>query len=150
MATSEKVKEIIADALFTDVTNLTADARLIGDLGAESIDFLDIMFRLEQEFGIKLSKADSENKLREGLKPEEVSVGGVMQEKGLERLRQIMPEVDCKQIAAGLLEKDIPTLYTVNTFIRMVEEKTSNTVAADVPTAGRYTPENSAGTSTSL
>jgi acyl carrier protein len=141
MNVAEKVKEIIADALYADVATIKEESGLITDLGAESIDFLDIVFRLEQEFSIKLPKGESEKKAREGLSDEDFAINGVLQAKGLERLREMMPEVSPDAIKPGLLEKDIPTLYTVGTFVRMVEERLqitvnkSETTIETVPTA---------------
>ena len=54
----EKVKEVLEYALGADPDEVTIDATLIGDLGAESIDFLDISFKLEQEFGIKIDQGE--------------------------------------------------------------------------------------------
>jgi len=55
----EKIQEILVDALAVDDDEVTPEAKLIGDLGAESIDILDISFKLEQEFGFKIARANS-------------------------------------------------------------------------------------------
>ncbi|MEX2673259.1 MAG: acyl carrier protein, partial [Phycisphaeraceae bacterium] len=54
----EKVQEVLVDALGVDDDEVVADATLTGDLGAESIDFLDIVFRLEKAFDIKISQGE--------------------------------------------------------------------------------------------
>jgi acyl carrier protein len=133
MTTVTKVKEIIADALYLELEQVTDDSRLMADLGAESIDFLDIIFRLEQEFDIKLPKGEAEKQARAGISDEEFAISGVLQEKGLERLRKLMPEIDPAHIAAGIQEKDIPTLYTVSSFVRMVEEKLAEQASEPLP-----------------
>ena len=56
MAIYPKVAETMADALGRDVAELRRDASLIDDLGAESIDFLDIVFRLERTFKVKIPR----------------------------------------------------------------------------------------------
>lgn len=119
----EKVQEIIADALYVDKEECTKDATLIGDLGAESIDFLDIIFRLEQEFGVKLPKGEVERNARGNLSDEEFAINGVIQPQGLENLRKAVPGAHADQITEGMLVRDIPSLFTVETFLHMVEEK---------------------------
>jgi acyl carrier protein len=121
--TFEKIQEIIAEALYCDKDQVTRDANLMTDLGAESIDFLDIVFRLEKAFGIKLPKGDIEARARGDLADGEFEVQGALQEKGLARLRAIMPEVAPTRFKPGLKVKDIPTLFTVATFERMVLER---------------------------
>jgi acyl carrier protein len=122
-STFEKIQEIIAEALYCDKEQVTRDANLMADLGAESIDFLDIVFRLEKSFGIKLPKGDIESRARGDLADGEFEVHGTLQEKGLARLKTIMPEVDPTRFKIGLKVKDIPTLFSVATFERMVLER---------------------------
>jgi acyl carrier protein len=55
------VQEVLVDALGVDNEEVTIQATLIGDLGAESIDFLDIVFRLEKAFGIKMNMSVTAN-----------------------------------------------------------------------------------------
>lgn len=124
--TLEKIQDIIVEALYCEKEQVTRDANLMADLGAESIDFLDIVFRLEKTFGIKLPKGEIEQRARGELADGEFEVQGVLQEKGLARLRSIMPEVSDK-IKAGLRVKDIPTLFSVATFERMVLEQLGET-----------------------
>lgn len=64
---ASKVKEIIAEAMYLDCGKIKDDARLMSDLGAESIDFLDITFRLERQFSINFPAAETENFGRDGL-----------------------------------------------------------------------------------
>lgn len=122
-ATFEKIQEIISEALYCEKDQVTRDANLMADLGAESIDFLDIVFRLEKAFNIKLPKGEIELKARGDLAEGEFEVHGVLQEKGLARLRNMMPEVEPAKIKQGLRVKDIATLFTVATFERMVLER---------------------------
>lgn len=132
--TFEKIQDIIAEALYCDKEQVTRDANLMADLGAESIDFLDIIFRLEKSFGIKLPKGDIELRARGDLAEGEFEIHGTLQEKGLARLRAIMPEVDPNRIKTGLRVKDIPTLFSVATFERMVLERLSDSAPAGVKT----------------
>jgi acyl carrier protein len=132
--TFEKIQDIVAEALYCDKEQVTREANLMADLGAESIDFLDIVFRLEKSFGIKMPKGDIELRARGDLAEGEFEVHGVLQEKGLERLKSIMPEVDPTKVKAGLRVKDIATLFTVATFERMVLERLGDQPQATAPT----------------
>ena len=133
--TFEKIQDIVAEALYCDKEQVTRDANLMADLGAESIDFLDIVFRLEKAFGIKMPKGDIELRARGDLAEGEFEVHGVLQEKGLARLKAIMPEVDPSKVKSGLRVKDIPTLFTVATFERMVLERVGDQPQAPATTA---------------
>lgn len=135
-STFEKIQDLIAEALYCDKDQVTRNANLMADLGAESIDFLDIIFRLEKSFGIKLPKGDVELRARGDLADGEFEVHGILQEKGLARLRTIMPEVDPSRIKIGLRVKDIPTLFTVATFERMVLERLGETSLGNVGNVG--------------
>src|SRR5438132_9943073 len=88
-----KVSSTLVEALNVDEGDIKPDATLQGDLGAESIDFLDIVFRLEREFGIKIPRGE--------LFPETIFQGdpdfvanGKVTEKGLSELRERMPFAD--------------------------------------------------------
>ena len=102
-------------------------AKVIDDLGAESLDFLDIAFRLERSFDIKIPRGDVEQRAQEALDGEEYEVDGVLTEKALEGLREAMPEIDPDEIQPGLKTKDIARLFLVETFynicIKLLDEK---------------------------
>ena len=66
-----KVREIIADVLVIDEEDVSLQSRLIADLGAESIDFLDLVFQLEKEFGIKIPRGQLEKNARGDLTEDE-------------------------------------------------------------------------------
>ncbi len=117
-----KVREIIANSLFIDAADIQLHSNLTKDLGAESIDFLDIVFRLEQTFSIKLPKGEYERRARADLSDAEFAISGVLQPKGLERIIALMPGIDKNAVKSGLYLRDLPTLYTVETFVKMVEE----------------------------
>ncbi len=127
MTTLDRVRAVIADALYVDVEDVQADSVLMADLGAESIDFLDIMFRLEKEFSITLPKGDIEKKARGGLSDEQYAVEGKLTEAALQNLRVLLPEVGPEAIRPGLTVRELPSLFTVATFARMVDEKLEGT-----------------------
>ena len=119
----DKIQTIIADALYCNPNDVTRSASLVDDLGAESIDFLDITFRMEKEFKIRIPRGELENRARGDLSDEEFAVNGRLTEAGLMQLKQMMPEVPEDRIVSGLTSRDIPSLFTAATFERMVLEQ---------------------------
>ena len=121
----EKVKEGIVDALGVDDDEVQAASVLFDDLGAESLDLLDIVFRLEKTFGIKIPRGTIQQDIlaAEGIKEEDVLVDGALTELGAKLLHERMPEVKAEKIKAGFRIDDIPTLFTVQTFVNIVKEQ---------------------------
>jgi acyl carrier protein len=115
-----RARDAIAAALYMDVENVHANSRLITDLGAESIDLLDVMFRLEKEFGVKLRQGEIESQIRGDMSDAEFATDGVLSEKALGRLREVLPEADQAAMVPGLTLRDIAPLFTVETFAKMV------------------------------
>ena len=118
----EKVQEVMIDALGVDDDEVTIEATLMGDLGAESIDFLDIVFLLEKAFGIKIP--------REELFPAEDLMNnadfiqnGKLTEKGLAELREKMPHTDLSEFEKDPDINKMGDLFTVNAIINYVENK---------------------------
>ena len=91
----------------------------MGDLGAESLDFLDIVFRLERAFGIQITRGEMERAARGDMTDEEFAPAGVISEAGLARLRELMPEAAAR-IQPGLRPAQILSLFSVQTFANMV------------------------------
>ncbi|MDD2715532.1 MAG: acyl carrier protein [Candidatus Wallbacteria bacterium] len=119
----EKVKDCLVTALGVDRKKIELDSSLVNDLGAESLDLLDLVFRLEQTFKIRLSRGEMENKARKTLTDEEFEQDGILSAAALEKLREQMPEVAADKFKPGMRASDIPTLFTPRTFLRIVAEK---------------------------
>jgi acyl carrier protein len=115
-----KVRQIIADVLVIDEEEISLPSRLIGDLGAESIDFLDLVFQLEKEFKIKIPRGQLEKNARGDLAEEEFEQGGVLTEQGLTALKNYLNEVPADQFKPKMKVNEIPLLFTVETFCKLV------------------------------
>ncbi|MFT5585285.1 MAG: acyl carrier protein [Cognaticolwellia sp.] len=115
-----KVQNAIAEALGLDDDEVEADARLMQDLGAESLDFLDIVFRLERSFDVKIPRGGIEAQATSTEDEGPYELDGVLTELGRKRLAQAMPEVPSEDFKAGLKASEIPTLFRVATFTRLV------------------------------
>ena len=118
----EKVRQQLVDALSVDEDEVTPQARLQGDLNAESIDFLDIVFRLEREFGIKIDRNE--------LFPESIFQGdpefvqdGKVTAKGLSELKTRMPYAELAAFEKDPQFENIGDLFTVDLIVRYVKSK---------------------------
>src|SRR6185312_13484166 len=93
----KKVQAVLVDALGVDEDEVTPDAVIRDDLGAESIDFLDIMFRLEKAFGIKIPKGEM---MPENIASDpEIVANGVVTPKGIAMLKEKMPHSNFDEFA---------------------------------------------------
>ncbi len=118
----QEVQEVLVDALGVDDDEVKAEATLMGDLGAESIDFLDIVFRLEKAFDIKIPREElfpAESLMNN---PEFVS-NGKMTEKGLAELRDKVPHTDLSGFENDPDVNKLGDLFTVSAIINYVETK---------------------------
>jgi len=117
----ERVREVLVDALGVDEEEVTSEASLTKDLEAESIDFLDIVFKLEQAFGFKISQGElfPENVAQD---PEYVQ-DGRLTDKGLAALKERMPHVDFSQFEQNPEITKVAEVFTVDSVVRFVENK---------------------------
>jgi len=117
----DSVKETLVEALSVDEDEVTEDATLRGDLGAESIDFLDIMFRLEKAFGIKIPRGE--------LYPDDIMnnpdyvENGKMTASGLAQLKKSMPHADFTEFEKNPDINKMPELFTVRTVVNYIQNK---------------------------
>ena len=118
----EKVRETLCDALGVDDDEVTPEATLIGDLGAESIDFLDIVFRLEKNFDIKIPRGE--------LFPENLAsadsglvADGKVTTDGIAQLRTKMPYANIDAFVKNPLVSKISDLFTVDMMCKFLAAK---------------------------
>jgi acyl carrier protein len=118
-----KVQEALIDALGVDEEEVTPEATLVGDLGAESIDFLDIVFKLEKAFNIKIPRED----LFPGdiLTNSEYVSDGKVTPAGLAELKSKLPWADLTKFEANPRVQDFGDLLTVGDLVRYIESKIS-------------------------
>jgi len=120
LAIHPKVAETIAAALGCEVEQVKLEASLIDDLGAQSIDFVDILFRLQRAFKVKIPRGKIVEEARGSLAESEFEQGGVVTEAGFERLRAYLSEVPADRFKSPLDVADIPRLFTTETFCKLV------------------------------
>lgn|SRR5262249_48868574 len=119
----EAVKEAIVGALGVDEDEVTPDATIFDDLGAESIDLLDVLFRIERSTGVKIQAADIGEYIQGGISDEEFGNEGIVSEKGLEQLKKVMPQIDTAALQGNLQAEQVITLFTVQNLADLVNEK---------------------------
>jgi acyl carrier protein len=117
-----KVRRVLVEALNVDSDEITPEATLQGNLGAESIDFLDIVFRLEREFGIKVPRGE--------LFPESIFQGhpdfvqdGRVTDRGMAELRLRMPFADLSGFEDDRRLAAVPDLFTVGLITQYIAWK---------------------------
>lgn len=118
----DKVRETLVDALGVDDDEVTPEATLVGDLGAESIDFLDIVFRLEKNFDVKIPRGE--------LFPENLASAdsgfvkdGKVTDEGIAELRRRMPHADVDSFAADPRVENIQDMFTVQMIVNFLAAK---------------------------
>lgn len=117
----KKVQAMLVDAMGVDEDEVTPQAVLTADLGAESIDFLDIVFKVEQTFGFKIAQGE--------LFPENVQqdpryvVDGKVTPQGIAALKQKLPHGDFARLEKDPSIANVPAIFTVDAIVRFVERK---------------------------
>ena len=114
------VAATMADALGCDVEDIKPDVSLIEGLDAEPIDFLDMVFRLERAFKIKIPRGKIVENARGALSEAEFEDKGVVTEAGMKQLREYLSEVPAERFKNPMKVKDIPRLFTPETFCKLV------------------------------
>ncbi len=117
-----KVRSAIAESLTCEEGDVGLEVTLIDGLGAESLDFLDIVFKIERAFDIQITRGEMERVARGDMSDEEFAPDGVVSERGLARLRELMPEA-ADRIHPGLRPAEILGLFTPQTFVNLVNGK---------------------------
>lgn len=116
-----KVREVLVEALGVDDDEVTPDATLTSDLGAESIDFLDIQFRLEKAFGIKIGQGEMfpENVLQD----ERYVKDGKVTDEGLAELKKRMPFANFSNFESDRSVEKVAAIVTVDAVVKFVQSK---------------------------
>lgn len=117
----KKTQEVLVDALGVDDDEVTGSARLVGDLGAESIDFLDIVFRLEKAFGIKIQQGEMfpENVLTD----QRYVKDGKVTDDGIAELRKRVPHVNLETFEKDRRVEEFSNVFTVDAVVKFVQGK---------------------------
>src|SRR3954466_846566 len=128
--TDGAVFEAVAIALGVNDDEVTRDATLLGDLGAESIDLLDILFRIERATGVKIEAADLAEHIQGGIPDEEFGdEAGIVGARGLAHLKAVMPQIDVDELAGSLEAEQVITLFSVGNLADLVAKRAAAVTA---------------------
>jgi acyl carrier protein len=117
-----KVIEVIARSMDRPVSEVTPTSSLEMDLGAQSLDYLDIAFSLEREFRIQFPRTDFFQRASDHFGEDSLAKDGVITDFGLRLLTVGMPELDVTQLKPGLRVDEVRRMFTVATFVRVTKQ----------------------------
>ncbi len=122
------VRECLAAVIdIQDPCAIREEQRIIGELGADSLDLLQLTFQLEQRFKIRISPRDIERRARASLGDAPLEVDGVYTPEAVRELRKVLPDVPAEELPEGLTTADLPHTFRVSTMVnlvaRLLEEK---------------------------
>jgi acyl carrier protein len=125
------VREAVADALGLDEEEVTPDATIVSDLGAESIDLLDILFRIERKSGVKVQAGDLGDAIQGDIPDEEFGdESEIVTAVGLAHMKTVMPQIDTETLAGKLHAEQVMSLFTVENLAGVVAAKATADAAA--------------------
>ena len=132
VATKEEVysavQQAVVEALGVDEDEVTPQATLLDELGAESIDLLDILFRIERQLGVKIQASDLSAYVQGGIPDEEFGdANEIITPKGLTQLKKVMPQIDENALAGKLKADQVMSLFTVQNLADMVAQRAGAT-----------------------
>jgi len=118
---TKQVADCLVEALGVDEEEVTPQASLTKDLGSESIDFLDIVFRLEKGFNIKIPRGDlfPENIFNN----EKFVQNGLLTPDGLAELKTRLPHADLTEFSKNPNVREVADLFTVGMIVNYIDEK---------------------------
>lgn len=120
----ESVASAVADALGAEPEEVTAEATLLDDLGAESIDLLDILFRIERSLGVKITAGELAEYVQGGIADDEFGdADEVITPMGLAQLARVMPQIDTAELAGRLQAGSVMSLFTVDNLVVLVRSR---------------------------
>jgi acyl carrier protein len=114
------VCECVASVVDRSPATIREENKIIDELGADSLDLLDLVFQLEQRFRIKISPRDIERRAQKELGDTPLEIDGVYTPEALQQLRKNLPEVPEEEFSEGLRTADLPRCFRVVTFVRLV------------------------------
>lgn len=120
MDIENKVIECVAASLVKDSSQIKTKTTIIAELGADSLDFMDIIFQLESAFDLRLQKEDFDFVLRTGLAREQAVVDGHLTSDAKQRLKKWLPELVVEQ---ELAPKDLARYVSIESITLVIEEK---------------------------
>lgn len=121
---SEKVRAIVGEALALEPDEVIGDATLLNDLGAESIDLLDILFRIDRSFGVRIEAAELADYVQGGIPDEEFGdADEIVSERGMAQLLLVMPQLETCARVSPIKADEVMSLFTVDNLEQLVRSR---------------------------
>ncbi|MEU5025446.1 acyl carrier protein [Streptomyces milbemycinicus] len=118
---SEAVQKAVVEAVGAEPEEVVPEATLLDELGAESIDLLDILFRLERSVGVKIQAAQLAEYVQGGIPDDEFGdENEIITERGLAQLKRVMPQIDVAELSGRLQATQVMGLFTVDNLVDLV------------------------------
>ncbi|ADI05718.1 acyl carrier protein [Streptomyces bingchenggensis BCW-1] len=118
---SEAVQKAVVEAVGAEPEEVVPEATLLDELGAESIDLLDILFRLERSIGVKIQAAQLAEYVQGGIPDDEFGdENEIITERGLAQLKRVMPQIDVAELSGRLQATQVMGLFTVDNLVDLV------------------------------
>lgn len=119
---SNAVHQAVLEAVGAEPEEVRPEVTLLDELGAESIDLLDILFRLERSLGVKIQAAQLAEYVQGGIPDEEFGdENEIITERGLAQLKRVMPQIDVAALAGTLQATQVMGLFTVDNLVDLVQ-----------------------------
>ena len=121
----EKVRDCVAEALALDLDEISPESTLLDELGAESIDLLDILFRIDRATGVKVQSDELASYVQGGIADEEFGDedADVITPKGMDQLKKVMPQIAEKDLDGKLSPEDVMSHFTVANLTELVASR---------------------------
>lgn len=121
----EKVRDCVAEALALDLDEISPESTLLDELGAESIDLLDILFRIDRATGVKIQSDELASYVQGGIPDEEFGDedADVITPKGMDQLKKVMPQIAGKDLDGKLSPEDVMSHFTVANLTELVASR---------------------------
>ena len=119
----EELKPVLVEVLGVPTEKIRPNSVLVSDLGAESIDLLDLSFRIEEKFQVRIEANEVEREARKQLPDGVYEKDGYLTEAALAEIRKSLPELDSRKLVKGLRKMDLPALLTVSFFVHLIARK---------------------------
>ena len=121
----EKVRDCVAEALALDLDEISPESTLLDELGAESIDLLDILFRIDRATGVKIQSDELASYVQGGMPDEEFGDedADVITPKGMDQLKKVMPQIAEKDLDGKLSPEDVMSHFTVANLAELVASR---------------------------
>jgi acyl carrier protein len=119
----ERLKPLLVEVLGVAPETIQLHNVLVADLGAESIDLLDLSFRIEETFNVTIESNEIEREATKRLPGGVYEKNGLLTDEALAEIRRALPELDGAKLVPGLRKMDLPSLLTVQFFVRLIARK---------------------------